>query len=64
VCRKYYVHPGLIRLYEENKLIKYLGELNNNEAADSIADKSALTAAEELLMKILRQYIRTAPLIA
>jgi DNA topoisomerase-1 len=64
VCRKYYVHPGLIRLYEENKLIKYLGELNNNEAGDSIADKSALTAAEELLMKILRQYIRTAPLKA
>jgi DNA topoisomerase-1 len=64
VCRKYYVHPGLIRLYEENKLIKYLGELNNNEGGDTIADKSALTAVEELLMKILRQYIRTAPLIA
>ena len=62
VCRKYYVHPGLIRLYEENKLIKYLGELNDNEGNGVPADKSALTPEEELLMKILRQYIRTAPL--
>jgi len=63
VCKKYYVHPGLIRLYEENKLIKYLGELDTAEA-DALPDKPELTAEEELLMKILRQYIRTAPLIA
>jgi DNA topoisomerase-1 len=49
VCRKYYVHPGLIRLYEENKLVDYLGETAGNE--------------EEILMKILASYIRTTPLI-
>jgi DNA topoisomerase I len=62
VCKKYYVHPGLIRLYEENKLIKYLGELDTAEA-DATSGKAELTAEEELLMKILRQYIRTAPLL-
>ena len=62
VCKKYYVHPGLIRLYEENKLIRYLGELNTAES-DASADKAALTAEEELLMKVLRQYIKTTPLL-
>lgn len=60
VCKKYYVHPGLIRLYEENKLMKYLAELG---AAGTPADgQTGLTPEEEVLMKILRQYIRTAPL--
>jgi DNA topoisomerase-1 len=55
VCRKYYVHPGLIRLYEENKLVKYLRELNAPE--DDGGDQAGLTAGEKVLMKILRQYI-------
>jgi DNA topoisomerase I len=55
VCRKYYVHPGLIRLYEENKLMKYLGELNALE--NDGGDQAGLTAEEKVLMKILRQYI-------
>jgi DNA topoisomerase-1 len=60
VCKKYYVHPGLIRLYEENKLVKYLAEL---DAADKTAvEKTGLTPEEEVLMKILKQYIRTAPI--
>jgi DNA topoisomerase I len=50
VCKKYYVHPGLIRLYEENKLVKYL------QQTDSQASE------EEGLLKILHQYIRTAPI--
>jgi len=54
VCRKYYVHPGLIRLYEENKLVKYLGELNGSE---NDQDHGGLSAEEKVLMKILRQYI-------
>jgi DNA topoisomerase-1 len=58
VCKKYYVHPGLIRLYEENKLVRYLDELDVTESAGG--EKTALTAEEEVLMKILRQYIRTA----
>jgi DNA topoisomerase-1 len=55
VCRKYYVHPGLIKLYEENKLAKYLGELN---AAENDGEEPVgLTAEEKVLMKILRKYI-------
>jgi DNA topoisomerase I len=53
VCRKYYVHPGLITLYEENKLVKYLRELDTPE---DIQD-DGLTAEERVLMKILRQYV-------
>jgi len=67
VCKKYYIHPGLIRLYEDNQLIKYLRELEPTEssseqasAKSAAADKSALTAEEEVLMKILREYVRTA----
>jgi DNA topoisomerase-1 len=60
VCRKYYVHPGLIRLYEENKLLKYLVEKEDAEGKD----KTALTPEEGLLLKILRQYIRTTQLTA
>ena len=48
VCKKYYVHPGLVQLYEENKLNKYL------------ADEKR--AGEEVLMKILQKYIRVTPL--
>ena len=62
VCKKYYVHPGLLRLYEENKLVRYLDELDLTESAGG--EKTALTAEEEVLMKILRQYIRTAPMNA
>ncbi|HET6256642.1 MAG TPA: DNA topoisomerase IB [Puia sp.] len=57
VCRKYYVHPGLIRLYEENKLAKYLHELNKMDNDEG--DHPGLTAGEKVLMKILRQYITT-----
>jgi DNA topoisomerase-1 len=62
VCRKYYIHPGLIRLYEENKLVKYIDELDATESASG--EKHALTAEELVLMKILKQYIRTAPISA
>jgi DNA topoisomerase I len=62
VCKKYYVHPGLLRLYEENKLVRYLDEFDLTESAGG--EKTALTAEEEVLMKILRQYIRTAPMNA
>lgn len=55
VCRKYYVHPGLIRLYEENKLVKYLRELNTVE--EDVKAHAELTAEEQVLMKILRHYI-------
>ncbi|MEO6315673.1 MAG: DNA topoisomerase IB [Chitinophagaceae bacterium] len=54
VCKKYYVHPALLSLYEENNLTDYLKELDNLEAPDN---KSGLTAEEEVLMKILKQFI-------
>ena len=50
VCRKYYVHPGLIRLYEENNLARYLKALDKAEKPD----KSGLTHEEKVLMKILK----------
>lgn len=53
VCKKYYVHPGLIELYEQNNLNKYLNELNSLEEPD---DKTGLTAEEQILMKILQSF--------
>jgi DNA topoisomerase-1 len=53
VCKKYYVHPGLIRLYEENNLQKYLKEL---DSLDKVAARSRLTREELVLMKILKQF--------
>lgn len=51
VCKKYYVHPGLVKLYEEKKLSNYLKELN--EVNDS-PDEHGLTGVEKLLIKILK----------
>jgi DNA topoisomerase-1 len=53
VCRKYYVHPRLIQLYEENKLVNYLRELEALESEEG--DDAGLTAEEKILMKILRR---------
>jgi DNA topoisomerase I len=50
VCKKYYVHPGIIRLYEENKLGKYLAELDRIEKDDAF---SGLTKEENILTKLL-----------
>jgi len=50
VCKKYYVHPGLIRLYEEDNLAKYLKELDSIEEPDDIIGH---TKIEKLLLKIL-----------
>ena len=53
VCKKYYVHPGLVKLYEDDNLNKYLKELDEIEEPDN---SSGLTAEEEVLMKILKKY--------
>lgn len=53
VCKKYYVHPGIIEMYEQDKLKKYLMQLNKIEQDD---DKSTLTVEEKLLMKVLEGY--------
>lgn len=54
VCKKYYVHPGIIRLYEEQSLDKYLKELDNIEKDDHLA---GLTSEERVLMKILKELV-------
>jgi len=54
VCKKYYVHPGIIKLYEEKNLLKYLGELDKIEQPDDLA---GLTSEERVLMKILKQLL-------
>jgi len=51
VCKKYYVHPGIIRLYEENKLVQYLKNLEPNKKEDA---ESGLTPSEEILMQVLK----------
>ncbi len=51
VCKKYYVHPGLINLYEENNLETYLKHLDDIEQPDEL---TGLTVAEKTLMKILK----------
>jgi DNA topoisomerase I len=53
VCKKYYVHPGLVKLYEEDKLNTYLKELDKIEEPDNA---SGLTREEEILMKILKKH--------
>jgi DNA topoisomerase I len=50
VCKKYYIHPGLIRLYEDKNLEKYLSELDGIEKPDHL---TGLTTEERVLMKIL-----------
>lgn len=52
VCKKYYVHPGIVKLYEENKLQSYLKELDVIEENDGTA---ALTNVEKVLMKLLQK---------
>lgn len=50
VCRKYYVHPLVINLYENNSIKKYLDELEVIEENDG---KAGLTHEEKLVLKIL-----------
>ncbi len=54
VCKKYYVHPGIIRMYEENTLNKYTKELDEIEADDKRTD---LSSGEKVLMKILKDLV-------
>jgi DNA topoisomerase-1 len=51
VCKKYYVHPLIITLYESQGLQKYASQLEELETDD---DKSGLTKEEKVLMNILK----------
>ncbi|MDQ6763281.1 MAG: DNA topoisomerase IB [Bacteroidota bacterium] len=50
VCKKYYVHPLILSLYESKKLEKYIAELDELEKKN---EKNGLTPEEKVVMKIL-----------
>ena len=50
VCKKYYVHPLILDLYESNNLEKYIRQLDEIEKDD---DKASLSAEEKMVMKML-----------
>jgi len=51
VCKKYYVHPLIINLYETGRLQKYLNELG----PEGVCKKHDLLCEEKVLMKILKK---------
>ncbi len=51
VCKKYYVHPILLDLYENNKLDPYLGKLKNIKTDEDIL--TGMNPEEKLLLEIL-----------
>lgn len=51
VCKKYYVHPAILSLYENKLLEKYLSELDKISVNDNKAD---LTSEEKIVMRILK----------
>ena len=53
VCKKYYVHPVIISMYESKGLEKYFKELEAISINDSKAD---LTSDEKIIMKILENH--------
>ena len=52
VCKKYYVHPVILTMYENNDLEKYIRQLDVIEKDD---DKAGLTIEEKVVMKILEK---------
>jgi len=50
VCKKYYVHPLIISLYESKGIQKYFNQLDEISKDDNKAD---LTQDEKMIMKIL-----------
>lgn len=52
VCRNYYVHPGIIQLYEENNLTRYLKQIRQSNA--DAKNLGCLSCEEEVLMKLLK----------
>lgn len=49
VCRKYYVHPELVNLYQQEQLTKYFEEKSTRTES-----KVGLTCEEQTVMKILK----------
>ena len=57
VCRKYYVHPSILELYQTNKLNRYFPVLSK---PINTKDKSGYTPEENVLMKLLKSNFKTA----
>jgi DNA topoisomerase I len=55
VCRKYYVHPTIINLYESNQLEKFLKKKNNNGSKIGEDNVQFLSPEEKMLMELLRK---------
>lgn len=53
VCKKYYVHPLILSLYESDTLHKYMNQM---EALEKDDNKSGLTSEEKILMTILKNH--------
>jgi DNA topoisomerase-1 len=51
VCRKYYVHPQIVQLYEAGKLSSYLKKLPESSTEDMLI---GLSEEENVLMRILK----------
>jgi DNA topoisomerase I len=50
VCRKYYVHPVIIELYQEGKLVRYT---EVSAQAENGKNEDGYSSDETLLLKIL-----------
>jgi DNA topoisomerase-1 len=50
VCKKYYVHPIILSLYENKSIEKYLAELDRISITDN---KTDLTSEEKIVIRIL-----------
>lgn len=53
VCKKYYVHPTIINLYENKKLAKYFQDTDKELA---VANSNGLTAEEKTILQILEKH--------
>jgi DNA topoisomerase-1 len=51
ICRKYYVHPGLIKLYEEKKLRNYILQLDT----EKLPAVQGLSREEKILLLLLKK---------
>ena len=49
VCKKYYVHPTVLKSYEEGTIFKYISKLDNNKDVNS----AELNTAEKALLQLL-----------
>src|SRR5262249_51387095 len=50
VCKKYYVHPALFKMFEQGQLHQYFRNVSSKDQCDNL-----LTRDEAILMKILSQ---------